>query len=68
MQTYDPVQALFDRASDAGITMSAICERAGVAQSTPSRWKVNRDSATLATVRKLDEALSDIIASRKEAA
>ena len=62
MQTFDPVAALFARADAANITMQAICEEAGVAESTPSRWKGNPDSATMATIRKLDEALSRLIA------
>lgn len=68
MHTFDPVQRLRDRAKDHGVTMSAICEEAGVAQSTPSRWQADPDSATLGTIKKLDEALSRIIDSRKAAA
>jgi transcriptional regulator with XRE-family HTH domain len=68
MQSFNPIEVLFARADDAGITMSAICEEAGVAQSTPSRWKADPNSATLGTIRKLDEALSRIIAARQKAA
>ena len=68
MQMFNPVELLPARAKDAGTTMSAICEEAGVAQSTPSRWKVDPDSATLGTIKKLDEALSRIIAAREKAA
>lgn len=68
MQTFNPVELLKARADEAGITMSAICDEAGVAQSTPSRWKANPDSATLGTIKKLDEALSRIIAARQRAA
>lgn len=68
MQTFNPIDVLFARADDAGVTMSAICEEAGVAQSTPSRWKADPNSATLGTIRKLDEALSRIIIARQKAA
>lgn len=68
MEHTDPVEAFFARAKDAGVNMSEICTEAGVAQSTPSRWKSDSNSANLATVRKLDEALSHIIESRREAA
>lgn len=68
MQTFNPVEILMARAKDAGVTMSEICGEAGVAQSTPSRWKADPDSATLGTIKKLDEALNRIIASRQKAA
>lgn len=68
MQIFNPIEVLFARADDAGITMSAICEEAGVAQSTPSRWKADPDSATLGTIKKLDEALTRIISARQKAA
>jgi transcriptional regulator with XRE-family HTH domain len=68
MQTFNPIDLLTAKAKDAGVTMSAICEEAGVAQSTPSRWKADPDSATLGTIKKLDEALSRIIAARQRAA
>lgn len=64
----DPVDALFARAKAEGIPMSAICDVAGVAQSTPSRWKNDRNSATLATIHSLNEALERLIAEKKEAA
>lgn len=68
MEQTDPVDALFARAEEAGVTMSDICDEAGVAKSTPSRWKSDRNAANLGTVRKLDDALGRIIASRREAA
>lgn len=68
MDSISPVDLLFSRAKAASVTMSEICLEAGVAPSTPSRWKGNPDSATLGKVRELEEALSRIIASRKEAA
>lgn len=68
MEQIDPVEALFRRAEDAKIPMSDICAEAGVAQSTPSRWKADRNTANLGTLKKMDEALSRIIVARKEAA
>lgn len=68
MQPFNPIELLFARAEDAGVTMSAICAEAEVAQSTPSRWKSDPGSATLGTIIKLDEALTRIIASRQKAA
>ena len=63
----DPVEPLFARAMAAGVSMAAICERAGVARSTPSRWRQDRNGANLATVRKLNSALSEIVAERASA-
>lgn len=62
MQSIDPVDLFFARAKSAGVPMSLICERAKVAQSTPSRWKKNRNSANLATLNQLEDALASIIA------
>jgi transcriptional regulator with XRE-family HTH domain len=57
METEDPVDRLYARAAKHGITMAAICEAAGVAPTTPSRWKNDRNGATLGTIRKLNAAL-----------
>lgn len=45
--------------------MSAICDQAGVARSTPSRWRHDKNGANVDTVQKLDEALTTIIAKRQ---
>jgi transcriptional regulator with XRE-family HTH domain len=69
MDHLDPVEALFARADAAKIPMSDICSKAGVAQSTPSRWKNDRNGANLTTLRTLNDALSALIAERpREAA
>ncbi|MPT48277.1 MAG: hypothetical protein E2598_07615 [Sphingobium sp.] len=44
--------------------MAAICSAAGVAQSTPSRWRGGASAPTFSTLRKLEGALSRIIADR----
>lgn len=62
MNSIDPVDLFFARASSAGVPMSAICEKAKVAQSTPSRWKQKRNRANLATLSQLEDALASIIA------
>lgn len=68
MEQSDPIDALFARAKSEGVHMSDICQEAGVAQSTPSRWKNDHNGANLDTVRRMDDALSRIISARKEAA
>ena len=57
----DPVETLFERAAHFGVSMAALCVRAGVAQSTPSRWRGGRNSATYGTLRKLNHALDALI-------
>lgn len=64
MQTPDPIAALFERAQTARVPMSLICERAGVAPTTPSRWKRKKNGATVEAVTKLDTALSEILEER----
>ena len=48
--------------------MSQICDRAQVARSTPSRWRGRHNGANLETVKRLNEALSSIVAERVEVA
>lgn len=64
----NPIDALFERARTHRVPMSLICEKAGVAPTTPSRWKHGKNGATLEAVSKLNAALSEIIAERPEAA
>jgi transcriptional regulator with XRE-family HTH domain len=67
MDTLDPVEHLNARAKAANVAMCDVCDRAGVARSTPSRWNSDKNGATIATLRKLNDALSEIIAERAEA-
>lgn len=67
MQTYDPLAQLFERASDARVPMMAICERAGVAPTTPSRWKHKKARPTLAKLMELHGALDAILSERRAA-
>jgi sulfate adenylyltransferase subunit 2 len=62
-----PVNDLFARAKRSNVAMAAICERAGVAPSTPSRWRKNPETANIGTVQKLDTALSELIAEQRQA-
>lgn len=48
----------------ARVPMYKVCQRAGVAQSTTSRWKKNPDSITASTMDRLEWALSEIEAER----
>ena len=64
MDTIDPVEALFAPAKTAGVPMYLICERAGVASSTPSRWRNDKNGATTTALKALDDALTAIIAGR----
>jgi transcriptional regulator with XRE-family HTH domain len=56
----DPVATLIQLAAAKGVSMAAICKKAGVAQSTPSRWAAGADPK-LKTIRKLDTALAEIL-------
>jgi len=64
MLNTDPIASLYERARNNGVPMSAICDRAGVAQTTPSRWKNGRNGATVEAVSKLESALSEILSER----
>lgn len=65
MEQDDPVERLFARAKMHGVPMYAICDLAGVARSTPSRWRQSKNGATVSTVASLDNALSRLIAARE---
>lgn len=60
----DPVEALFERATLHGIAMSRICDRAGIAQSTPSRWRSDPLAASRKKIDALNTALDSLIAER----
>lgn len=57
---------LIDRVSRSGFTMADVCREAGVAQSTPSRWKANNWEPKPRTLRSLDAALNKLIERRDE--
>jgi len=58
----DPIEALFERAEQHRIPMYRICERAGVARSTPSRWRNERNGGSTKAIKKLNDALDGLIA------
>ncbi len=64
MEHHDPVSALFERAKAAEIPMCDLCDRGNIARSTPSRWRHNKNGATLTALGALNEALNAIIAER----
>ena len=61
MEQAEPLDTLFARAKQARVPMAAICREAGIAPTTPSRWKRGRNGATLDKVNKLHDALSTLI-------
>jgi len=61
MEQADPVAQLYKRAQENGIPLASICRRAGVAETTPSRWRNDRNGPTFATLKKLNDALDDLI-------
>lgn len=60
MEQEDPLSALFARAKEQRIPMAAICKEAGVDPTTPSRWKRNKNGATLSKIRQLQDALTKL--------
>jgi hypothetical protein len=68
MEQHDPVEALYARAKAAEIPMYLVCDRAGVARSTPSRWRSDKNGATTTSINALNDALSALIAERPESA
>ena len=61
MEQDDPLQSLFERAKTNRVAMATICRRAGVDPTTPSRWKRNKNGATLDKIKQLHAALSEIL-------
>jgi transcriptional regulator with XRE-family HTH domain len=61
MEQHDPLETLFARARKHRIPMAAICERAKIDPTTPSRWKRGKNGATVDKLSKLQGALSEII-------
>jgi transposase-like protein len=61
MDQPDPLRDLFDRARERRIPMAAICKRAGVDPTTPSRWRRGINGANLDKVQQLNSALTQII-------
>lgn len=45
-------------ATAAGLTLKEVCSRAGIAQSTFSRWKAGKTEPTLDVYRRIRDALA----------
>jgi transcriptional regulator with XRE-family HTH domain len=58
MEKIERFKLLQSRAFDTGLPMSEICKRAGVAQSTVSRWRANPETMTARPYHKLLNALA----------
>lgn len=61
------LDAFLARCFNARVPVYQVCDRAGVARSTPSRWKLRPDSMTATTLGKLEDALVAIEAERAAA-
>lgn len=61
------LEAFVARCFKARVPVYRVCDRAGVARSTPSRWKVRPESITASTLGKLEDALAEIEAEKKAA-
>lgn len=67
MEQADPLDAFFASAKMHGVPMAAICERAKVDPTTPSRWKRKKNGATVEKLNELRSALTAIIMERTPA-
>lgn len=58
---FDPVATLFERVNACGIPMVRICRKAGIDETTPSRWKRGKNGANLNHVLRLHAALDELL-------
>jgi hypothetical protein len=68
MEHTNPLDALFSRAAAHGVPMSRICKEAGIAPTTPSRWRTGKNSPMFGKIVALNEALDGILAQQDAAA
>ena len=66
MESSDPLATLFARAKKHKVSMAAICKRADIAPTTPSRWKRGRNGATVEKLVALSGALDALIAEERK--
>lgn len=64
MEQDDPLETLFSRARQYGVPISAICQRAGIDPTTPSRWKRGKNGANYRKLAQMRRALAEIIEER----
>ncbi len=57
----DPIDAkvLYERAQAAGLTISEMCERAGIAESTFFRWKRGANAINVEIYKRLRAVVAD---------
>lgn len=69
MEQADPLSDLFAMAKQHRIPMAVVCKRASPAidPTTPSRWKRGLNGANLDTVKRLNEALAELVAEQAAA-
>lgn len=60
MSKAQTLKALDDRCFAARITITDLCEQAGVSPATVSRWRKNPETMTPRTVSKLEAKLKEI--------
>jgi len=60
MDKTSELDALLKRCFEARIPVYRVCDAAGVARSTPSRWKANPGMMSASTLGKLEDALAGI--------
>lgn len=64
MEIMHPLDRLFKTAEAHRVPMSRICERAGIAPTTPSRWKQSKTKPTVEKLFALETALAAIVRER----
>ena len=64
MDAFDYLQQLESRVETAGFTMARLCRKAGMQQSLVSRWRARDYEPRLSSLRKLEDALTALIAER----
>lgn len=68
MQTIHPLDRLLATAKQHGIPMAHVCSRAGVDETTPSRWKRGVTRPSSDKLYALEVALNELVAERQAAA
>lgn len=68
MEQTNPLDSLFVRAAAHGVPMSRICKAAGIAETTPSRWRNGKNKPMFDKIITLNAALDAILAEESQAA
>lgn len=53
------------KASEANISIDALCDEAGISRSTLTRWKSNSNGATFSSIKKLQKALTELTTGKR---